>query len=407
MLKTPVSVLFTLVLLVLTAGCWDRVEIEERGFVIGVAIDVPKMSQKAEQRKTELEKSPRGKARYAVTYQFVVPGKLQSAGGSKSTASGQAYLNLTSEGDALFDIDKQLAGRASRYPYYEHLKVIAISDQVAGNDHEFARVLDFFLREPEMRRSAKVFVTAGEARNILNVEPSNEKLPVMYINSVSENSVRNASILPETKLGDIHEHLLGERSFVVQRMTSAEDRHEVKLEGAAVIRGENSQMAGALGPEETEGLNLLTGKFRAGNVKAEVKNKLVVCDLTMKKRTITADVSDPQHIRFRIRIEAEGAIGESYAQSLDLLKRKSVDRVEQAAEREIVRMTKLAIRKLQRDFQTDAMGLGANLQQNHYKIWKQIGDNWEKGRRYFTQCEIQVEPRVLIRRTGTVNRSNR
>ncbi|MCP1307873.1 Ger(x)C family spore germination protein [Paenibacillus tyrfis] len=407
MLKTPVSVLFTLVLLVLTAGCWDRVEIDERGFVIGVAIDVPRTSHKPEQRKAGVEKKLRGKARYAVTYQFVVPGKLQSAGGSKSSASGQAYLNLTSEGEALFDIDKQLAGRASRFPYYEHLKVIAISDKVAGNDHEFARVLDFFLRESEMRRSAKVFVTAGEARNILNVEPSNEKLPVMYINSVSENSVKNASILPETKLGDIHEQLLSQRSFVVQRMMSAEDRHEVKLEGAAVIRGENSQMAGVLGPEDTEGLNLLTGKFRTGNVKAEVKNKLVVCDLTMKKRTVAADVSDPQHIRFTIRIEAEGAIGESYARSLDLFKRKSVDMVEKAAEREIVRMTKATVHKLQRDFQADVIGLGANLQQNHYKVWKQIGDHWEKGQRYFTQCEIQVEPRVIIRRTGTVDRSNR
>ncbi|MEC0209335.1 Ger(x)C family spore germination protein [Paenibacillus ehimensis] len=407
MLKTPVSVLFTLALLLLTAGCWDRVEIDERGFVIGVAIDVPKSSQKPEQGKAGAEKNPRGKARYAVTYQFVVTGKLQNAGGSNNPGSGQAYLNLTSEGDALFDIDKQLAGRTSRFPYYEHLKVIAISEEIARKEHEFARVLDFFLREPEMRRSAKVFVTEGEARNLLNVEPSNEKLPVMYINSVSENSGKNARILPETKLGDIHEYLLGQRSFVVQRMMSAEDRHEVKLEGAAVIRGENSQMAGALGPEETEGLNLLTGKFRTGIVKAEVKDELVVCDLFLKKRTINADVSNPQRIRFRIRIEAEGAVGESYQQSLEVLKRKSVDMIEQAAEREIVRITKAVVRKLQHDFQADAMGLGANLQQNHYKVWKRIGDNWEKGKRYFTQCEIQVEPRVIIRRTGTVNRSNR
>lgn len=407
MLKRPVSVLFALALLVLTAGCWDRVEIEERGFVVGVAIDVPKSPQKPEQKQAGLEKNPRGNARYAVTYQFVVSGKLQSASGSNSPAPGQAYLNLTSEGETLIDIDKQLAGRTSRFPYYEHLKVIAISEELARNEHEFARVLDFFLRDPEMRRSAKVFVAAGEARDILNVEPSNEKLPVMYINSVSENSVKNARILPETKLGEIHEYLLGQRSFVVQRIMSAEDKHEVKLEGAAVIRGVNSQLAGMLGPEETEGLNLLTGKFRTGIVKAEVKNNLVACDLSIKKRTIDADVSDPEHIRFRIRIEAEGTLGESFEQSLDVLKRKSIGLVEQAAEREIVRMTKAAIRKLQHDFQADAMGLGANLHQNHHTVWKQVGRDWEKGKRYFTQCEIQVEPRVIIRRTGTVNRSNR
>ncbi|CAG7646375.1 Ger(x)C family spore germination protein [Paenibacillus allorhizosphaerae] len=392
--------------LLLVTGCWDRVEIDERGFVIGIAVDKPRSPRAETRSRKEAPNKPTGKNRYAATFQFVIPGKMQSGGEKGSSSAGsESFLNLTSEGDTIFDVDRQISARASRSPYYEHMKVIIISEHVAKQPGEFARIMDFFLREPEMRRSAKVLVSNGEARGALEITPKNERLPVMYINYIAENSPKNSRMLPETKLGDIHEFLLRGRSFAVQRVIGTGEA-EVKVVGAAIFRGKDTRLMGSLGSDETEGLNLLTGDFHSGIVKSQLGGELVVFEALSAKRHVKADVTDPRHIRFAISIEMEGTLGETF-QQLDFEKENAMMRVEQAVAVEVERMEREAIHKLQNVFKTDAMRLGAYLEQKHNKVWKQIKDDWEEGDRLFTTCEVKLETSVKIRRLGTVNRSHK
>ncbi|TVY06873.1 Ger(x)C family spore germination protein [Paenibacillus cremeus] len=410
-IKSLLRVLTVLVLAgltLMTTGCWDRVEIDERGFVIGIAVDLPR-NPKAEKRSAkEAPNKPKGKQRYAVTYQYVLPGRLGSSGGgraSSSSSGGEAFLNATSEGDTLYDIDKQETTRISRSPYYEHMKIIIVSDELSKRPGEFSNVLDFFLRTPEMRRSAKVLVSSGEARAALEIHPETEKLTAIYINSITENSKKTGRMLPATKLGDIHEYLLSNRSFAVQRVVGTGGK-EAKVVGASIFHSKSNRMIGFLGPEETEGLNLLTGKFHSGMVKAQVDDGLVVFEASTAKRKIIADVSDPHHIRFTIQLQVEGTIGETFKQ-MDFQKKETLQKTEKAVVQEIERMEKEAIAKLQKRFKTDAIGLGAYLEENYYKVWKPIQSNWDSGDNLFASSEIALQTSVKIRRAGTINRSTR
>jgi spore germination protein len=56
--------------LLLLTGCWDRVEIEERGFVVGVGVDLLKKEEREEQLddKQTIDETP-----FKLTYQFVEP----------------------------------------------------------------------------------------------------------------------------------------------------------------------------------------------------------------------------------------------------------------------------------------------------------------------------------------------
>ncbi|MGO4277101.1 hypothetical protein AB4Z22_45945, partial [Paenibacillus sp. TAF58] len=67
-------------MLFLLTDCWDRIEIDQRGFVVGVAIDYANAS----------------KHKFKGTYQIVVPSGLKqsSQGQSGSGSSGKAYFNL-------------------------------------------------------------------------------------------------------------------------------------------------------------------------------------------------------------------------------------------------------------------------------------------------------------------------
>jgi len=386
-------------LLVLTlSGCWDRVEIDERGFVVGVAIDLSKADRSKEVR--EAPDKPRGKNLYSVTYQFVVPSALSSRGDQAAGSQDRGFHNLTSQGDEMAQIKREIAVRASRSPYFEHLKVIVVSEEVAKKG--FADILDFYIRDPGMRRETKVMISKGEARRVLELVPRTEKVNAMYIDSITKNQKENARMLPETRIGDIHEHLLREESYVVQRIVGQGD--EVKVAGAAIMDGKTNTFVGFLGEEETEGLNYLNAKIKGGIVNFKLDGRLSNFENEQTSRTIRADVSDPMRPKFHVRISAEGSLAETFS-SRDLTKLKTIDEIEEIIANEIVRLAQDTIRKMQKEFGKDVAGFGDKLRQDHYRVWKQIEPDWEHGRRLFAASEITVEAKVKLRRYGTINKA--
>lgn len=103
---------------ILVSGCWDQVQIEERGFVVGVAVDAPRNENAEEQAEQEAPEKPKGKQRFLVTNQMVIPGGLVAGGQSTGqNTTNEAYLNIVSEGDSLFEVSREFATRTSRTPF--------------------------------------------------------------------------------------------------------------------------------------------------------------------------------------------------------------------------------------------------------------------------------------------------
>lgn len=180
-----IAIFLTLTLFL--TGCWDRVEIEERGFVVGAGIDL------AEDEEAE-------KGQYRLTFQFVIPGGLQAKEGGGKGARDAAYFNLSSSANTMFTAARDMSFLTSRSPYLQHLRMILISEELAEKG-ELANSLDLFLRDHEMRRATKIMVTEGEARQLLDTNPKNEKLPVMYFESTALNPTKSSRIYPRRLSG--------------------------------------------------------------------------------------------------------------------------------------------------------------------------------------------------------------
>ncbi|QRG66381.1 Ger(x)C family spore germination protein [Brevibacillus choshinensis] len=404
MVKRVVAGLLVIALSLAVTGCWDQVQIEERGFVIGVAVDFPRNTKAEEQALQEAPDKPVGQNRFLITTQLVIPGGLiasgQSSGSGQNTAN-EAFLNLVSEGDSMFEVGRELATRSSRTPFYQHLKVTIISEEVARSKDGFANAIDVTLRDPDSRRSSKVYISKGDAKSIMDVKPKTEKLPALYIDSVGKNNDRNARMLPDIRLGDVHQQLLNHFSFAIPRITA--EKQEVKLAGAAVFNADN-QLVGFLGEEETEGLNFLTGKVRGGVLKTKFNNDLVVLNVQGARKTIKADVRDREHMKFTFNIECEGAIMESFI-PIDLLDEKTLQKLESSFAREIERMSKDTISKVHEEMPVDVLRIGRYLKQYHNKLWKQIERDWENGRQLYKKSEITVKAQVFIRNNGGINKT--
>lgn len=396
----PRKILFTLCLgctLSLLTGCWDRVEINQRGFVVGVAIDKPETDN--------------SKNLYKGTYQMIVPGGLKQSSGSSSGQSnsinphaGQAYFNISTTENSMPAIAAKISGRTSRSPYFEHLRIIIISSEVAKSKANLPNILDFFLRNSEMRRGVQILIADGKASDILSVFPNNESTPIDYISSIAKNNQKTNFMLPESRIGDVHEFLIKHESFVLQ--TIKKEDGGVTLNGSALFDGSSKQFLGFLTGEETQGLNFITKRVKGGIIESNIDDQTVGFKVERSNRKFYVQQTSPGHMKFTIKIIAEGTLDKSIT-NVDPSDGKTLETLEKSLEDKLTSTTNKTIKKLQHSYKKDALGLGPYLFQDHNKMWKPIAENWDTGENLFTQAEVDVQVKVIIRRIGNIFESTK
>lgn len=158
-----------LVLLLLTilpmalCGCWDSVEIEKRGYVLGVAIDVPKdknlNSSSIEYMPTEV-KGPL--YTYTIQIPIIANSMNRPTGQPGSNSPKERQSNLTIVSNSFFEANREFSTQTDYAPYYPHLNSIVINESVAKED--ISKLLDMFLRDSEIRRRTRIFITPDEAK---------------------------------------------------------------------------------------------------------------------------------------------------------------------------------------------------------------------------------------------------
>ncbi|MBB6453359.1 spore germination protein [Salirhabdus euzebyi] len=375
----PLICIFLLIL----AGCWDRVEIEERGFVIAVGLD----------------KAENGEG-FELTQQIVVPGKFGPD--SASGGSGDAYLNITRQGETMFEIIREVAAETSRSPFYEHFKLVIISSELAEEENNLPHILDHFIRYHEMRRATKVMIAKGSAKEILEVEPKNERLPAIYIDSISVNNFKNSRMVPVSRIGDLHEQLLNENSYTIQKVEKGEET--VKVVGNAVIEGKTNSLIGFLEAEGTEGMNFLTGEIQGGIIKTKYKGQDIVYDMKTTNHKVKTIIDNQNNVTIEVKIQSEGSIGEALL-PLNFEDPKVIESIEQQIEQEIKDKVMNTFEKVQEEFKVDIFGFGNYLEQQHYQKWQEIKKDWEQGENYFSQSTLKPKVNIRIRRSENILKS--
>jgi len=373
-----------LAMLLFLTGCWDRIEIEERGFVVGTAIDAGDSGD------------------YLLTFQFAVPAAMQATTDSSSGSGqgGKSYHNVSVEGRTLFKATRRMSDEVSRPPYLEHNKIIIISERVARAG-KVEEVLDLFIRDPEMRRAARVMVAVGEAREMLDAKPLFEKLPVEYINSTSENPDKSESILPPTNIGQLHRYLLEEHSYSIPKVTKQNGM--VKLNGAAVFNVDN-RLKGFLNAEETSGRNFFSGTLKAGALELLIDDKPVVFEVKKANRKIRANVTDRENPVFDVDVAIEGNVGESYTKA-NVLESRMISAIEEKAAEKVKSIMNGALVKAQRDYKSDILGFSDNLNENHYHVWKALKNDWDKGKCLFSRARVNIHVKAKLRIIGAIEKA--
>lgn len=360
------------------SGCWDQIEVEERAYVLGIAIDLPK-KEKAERKIT------------------VAMPLVREVGAAGTGGGGGNKVPITTFAATAPTIEEALSpiqNRMNRTLFFGHQKVLIFSEESAR--YPLSPWLDFFERFSTISRTALIMVSKGEASKALSTAPASEQLPPLYLHQLLEDTAK-FGFGPHRTLNNLACYFESRAPGILLPIIKT-DKDYIEVDGSAVLK--SNKLVGTLKKHETRGALWVTGEVGGGVIvlpKGKGLNKLSF-QISNSRRQINAHYFE-DGITFKVKVAVEGTV-EEYFGSRNVMNPKILEQTEKEIGRVIKEEIKKAIKKLQKDLRTDALGLGVMVRKRNPKRWQQIGD-WND---YFAeQVKIEVtDLTVFIRRTGVL-----
>lgn len=408
MIRRAVNAALLLILLLavvfsLTA-CWDRREVEKLGIVMATGVDL----------------SPEGRVRVIV--QNINPPALGkgmaggTGGGGGAGTAGKAYRNRSVEANTVFDALRDLSRQTPRQLFFAHNQVILLSEKLA-RERGVQEVLDFFERNPQIRRTTWLLVARGDLLTLLDEPGRLEDTPAQRIFGIIENR-RLTSQYAVEMLGNFLEMMDTESTCpytaLVERIPNpaspeehagslaeghiAEPHHVLRLNGTAVFHGD--KMAGLLNSRESRGLLWIRGKVRGGTIDVlnpEQKGSHVSLEITKADSKLETNIKNGRAY-VSVDIRAESNIGETTGY-LNLIDEETIKKLEALLAGAIREEAEAALNKAQQEYGSDIFGFGQAVHRNHPGYWKKIKNQWLD---IFPDVPVSIQVQAKIRRTGMV-----
>ncbi|WP_165867419.1 Ger(x)C family spore germination protein [Paenibacillus pinisoli] len=371
----------SILILLPLAGCWSSKEIENLGFIVGTALDLEK-------------KDPDHNGHLlTVTNQFVTSETIGS--GTKDGKTQQkAYKNISETGDAALPTLRNMILRIDKRAFAEHSKVLVIGEELARTLN-LQQTLDFFIREQEMRPSGLILIARERASGTLESKNLVD-IPAFQLIEMTQGHDRTTKILPPMTLTKIQGKLQSGSSFLLQSVSSI--KGEIKFTGAAVIKGKTNKLSGFLNEEELEGITWISGKGKGGLVRSFDDEGLpIVYEILSMKSVIKSHV-DGNRISFDLIIESEGRIAEHWDVSEKDFENGYLKRAEQASVKEVKRLIRNVLNKMQHTYQADVSGFGNKLRIEYPYVWEKVKKDWDQT---FSEVPIRCEVKLTIKDYGT------
>ncbi|WP_242214456.1 Ger(x)C family spore germination protein [Bacillus cereus group sp. BfR-BA-01383] len=381
-MKHLLKMMIVTVLVGFMSGCSELEEIEERGFVVGAAYDIVK----------EKKSNPIMKG----TYQMVLPSKLTQQGG-QGDGDGKNYINVSAKADNVFEQIRIIAKKISRSLFFPHIQVIIFSKELLSNSYVLQNTLDVYIRDHEMRRNIRLFVSEKNAEAILKQSAKPENLPAQYIDMLAEHPPKNAQMIEAARIGEVQEKMIANQSFALPILGLT--KQGVQMEGAALFRGKDNKCVGSLSGEQTLGMNYIIGKKIGGFFTIRKKDQLITYEIHKMRRKIKVSTKNVTKPKFDIHLSLEGTLAELHFS--DHKQVMSEKKLREDISKEMEKRIQKSIKLVQKKYKVDVLALGEVYKRHNYKEWKKISKNWDQGENYFSNAEITVHVHPTIEHSGS------
>lgn len=379
------AITFLITALMSLTGCWDRVELENRAFVMVTGVD------KYDPEKSKV--SPKHKAvenqnnKLKMTY--ILPKFTSIKLGEEGLNSRQI---LTGVGKTPYEITRELTVRSDSKPFFQHMKATVLGLDIVKDKDTFLQILDGLERQDEISRKLHIFVAEDQASDILSVKsilkPLSYKLQGMSVAGPGTNL-----FIPKTLEELISSTAQG--ATLIPKVTASQT--EIRVAGSAVIKDKG--FIGWLGDQETKSVAFITNAVKQDIVQIEYDDTTIpyiVKELKVKKN---AKIEDGK-IKVDILLTIRGDIQQyKIRQHPRLTSEKFIGDLEQILNKTIKKQLDQTVYKLQNEFQADVIDIGKYLSGHQEEIWKQVEDDWNE---VFPKVDINIKVDAFIDKIGSV-----
>lgn len=369
-------------------GCAGKKEVEELVFIMGVGIDIGKEE-----------------GTYLVTLQMAQP---KMGGGS---AAELENLTISVETSSLSLVTEKVNESLNKEPFSGTARVIILGEELARSGIDEA--IDYFQRFYQYRRTAYLLVARGEAKEILETELRNTKLPSLSVLGTIEGQ-KQLSVFPVTRLGHYLTVLAREGQKPIIPLVEVvepgyhgihykgEEGRELIVHRAGVFK--EGKMIDMLTDLESKGYLWLDDSVKSRFIDSQGEDGVGLNAWVVEAKTKykVEEIDGKMGIKFYI--DARLAIREVLGQHKEMEFEewhKFLKGFEPILAQAIQMECEAAIEKC-RSTRLDFVGLGRKIEIKKPKYWREVKDNWQEE---IVNFPVAYDIRVNIEHSGLVRNS--
>ncbi len=364
------GVIIAFVCIGLLTGCWDKVELSDRSFIITIGLD---------------------QAGNLLNITYNSPNLPVVTGQSES---GPKLFTRTTKAKTLYEANKLYGEKSNLKINFEHTKLIIFGKEFLEDEYNLRKVLDYFNRNSQFSKTVLALATNGKAEEFLKLVPNADPPIGMYISQAFENNNTDPVISNKVNIGELTIMLSGsEGNGYIGGIGTQEDN--IITDGFAVIK--NYSLAGWLDHKYALPFSWLTGKGRGTVLSTDIEGNSIPYEISEINTSMDFSMKD-DNLKIKIEIQTEGDVQE-YILGIEEKSYKStyIKKVELALQKQMEWECRQAVEVIQKKFGFDMIGAGDRLKLKDRGIWMKVKDNWKE---FFKTATIEIKCQNNIRRIG-------
>ncbi|WP_053220264.1 Ger(x)C family spore germination protein [Virgibacillus senegalensis] len=375
--KKTILILFGMLFL---TGCWDRNEISDINFIMGMALDI-----------TNEEK-------LRVTFEWALPEQFSTEG--SQSAGNQDNTTFSIEADSLGEAMAKLTEISPRTTIYSHMELIVIGEGIASQGIE--DVVNTIDREFEIRRTVNIITANGKGEDLLRSKTPFETVQASGVKNILNLANRSSTYRP-VNLNELFVHQsdpdgLAFTPLANMVMNSSLQRAEASGQNTWIQVNrmafyDRYKLETELTAAEAKAWMYLMGKIEKRTIQEihTEEGKLISNSISQSSSPNISMSGDSPNIHYRIKEEIS---------ILDSPDDMSIPQMEKAVADHIKNLTTETIQKMQEE-NHDIFFLRRAIREQFPKQWKHIKNDWTE---IYPKMNIEVDVKVTIQHENALRK---
>lgn len=358
----------------LSTGCWDKIEINNRGFVLIMGVD------KFDAANGE---SVSDKNKFTVSMSFA------DLGSGENNQSNVTMQSKKYSGETLLEAMETANNFSSKNTYFGQTKALLISEDILKDEELLAEVLGTLEKNPEINLKLIVLATKGTAFDVVEAICLKDQNNGLYIWDFYKNNKKYFSTTTELDFENLLIDLRKNGSALIPSIYLDED--EITISGSAMIK--DNVLKDFLDVADERNLLFLNGNKIGGSLSTNYKDSSVTLLITSNSSNMKfKEINDKLICTAEIVIN--GSIDGYLTNKESLFADDALKTIETNFAYNIKKDVMKSLDALQNEYDCDALNLSYELYKKNPHLYGKYKDE------AFSKMEFEIDAKVNISGIG-------